>query len=141
MGRETLEKWGEFAERKARLRELVDAEDLTHFQVVSLLKLVRATVNKTIARQAMAVRGQKTDLVNWADDIVARAIEVLTHADSDHATVANTAGWSSRDSSTGHWCPALLKSGDADDLRIAILSGRALVGKYEGQLRAAGLAV
>jgi hypothetical protein len=140
MGRDTLERWGEFTERKVKLRELVDAEDLTHFQVVSLLKLVRATGNKAIARRAMAVRGQKSDLVNWDDNIVIQAIEVLTRADSDHATVANKSGWSSSDSSTGHWAAALLKGGD-DDRRIAILAGRALVGKYVVQLRAAGIGV
>ena len=141
MGRHTLKKWGEFTERKAKLRELVDAADLTHFQVVSLLKLVRATDSKAIVRRAMALRGQKGDLVNWADDIVVRAVEVLTYVDGDHATVANKAGWSSSDSSTGHWCAALLKSGDADERRVAILAGRGLVGKYLLQLRAAGLGV
>lgn len=141
MGRETLEKWGEFTERKAKLRELVDVADLTHFELVSLLKLVRATDNKAILRRAMATRGSKADLVNWDDNIVVRAIEVSTHADGDHATVANMSGWSSSDSSTGHWRAALLKGGDADDLRIAILVGRGLVGKYLGQIRAAGLGV
>lgn len=140
LGRETLERWGEFTERKSKMRELVDAVDLSHFEVVSLLKLVRATDAKAIVRRAMAVCGVKDDLVNWADDVVAQAIEVLSHADTDHATVANKAGWSSSDSSTGHWCAAMLK-GDPDDRRIAILAGRGLVGKYLVQLRAAGLAV
>ena len=141
MGRETLDRWGEFTERKAKVRELVDAPDLDPFGVLTLLKLVRATNNKSIVRRAMASRGAKGDLVNWPDESVTRAIQVLTHADGDHATVANRAGWSSSDSSTGHWCAAMLKSGNVDDRVVAIRAGRALVGRYEGQLRAAGLPV
>lgn len=141
MGRETLERWGEFAERKAKLRELVDAVDLDPFGVMTIIKIVRATDRKATLRRATASRQIDDASVDWSDKIVASAIEILTQSDGDRAAVRNSSGWSSSDSSTGHWCAAMLRTGDAEEKALAIKSGRGLVGKYAGQLRAAGLSV
>lgn len=84
----------------------------------------RASQKKVRARYA-SPKG-----VDWPADRVISYIKVLTGRDQDHARLVNRVGWNDVDSSTGHWCHAMLNI----DQAIALKIGRGIVGKYETQL-------
>lgn len=132
-----MEKWGEFASRSDRMRKLTGQGHLSYSDFYYLRGLVEATDRRARDRAAKAkatpyIPAGDSEL---SDAEVVAGIRLLTHHDADHAQDANGEGWSAGDSSTGHWCYAMLST----DPAAAIAVGRTIVGKYKRQLAMAGI--
>ncbi|QYO75617.1 hypothetical protein [Devosia salina] len=131
-GRACWQKWHNFCVNKRKMAEFtnVDAR-ISLAQAVWLTELVDQT-----ARKAEHLRDNLTasdNAVDWPDDQVVSAVESLCWADHDQAREENGEGWSKADSSKGHWCHGMIKSGGANR-SIGIDAARAIVGKYSRQL-------
>lgn len=129
LGRQCLATWGLFAHQKVKMREWVEAPRLIRWQIDALKSAVRETERKATRRSVEAADTKGG--VEWPDDRVEAAIRYLTGHDEDHAAYRNDIGWSSADSSNGHWCNAMLSV----DRPLAIAVGRVLVAKYQRQLK------
>lgn len=125
------QKWGQFCDRKDKLRELLehhddpDKEALTLHQVMLLKDIVTSTEGKSrdMLRRAAALENEGVD---WPDDEVIVSINRLTGADSDQASKKNNVGWNKPDSPVGHWCAAMLNIDPIAAIKVA----RTILGKY-----------
>jgi hypothetical protein len=133
--KDCLSRWGEFTVQKARLHKLAAAETLGYSDFREIDRIVRQTVRKAEKKKADAAGFEGG--VTWPSEIIVDALRFLTEQDDDRASVQNRLGWSSSDSSTGHWCLAMI--GSDPDRAVAV--GRTIVGKYERQLRDAGMSI
>ena len=75
---------------------------------------------------------EKVGGVDWPEETVIAAVEILTGLDDDHAQDANGIGWSAGHSSAGHWCAGALNNPSMRENAIKL--ARHLVGHYVGQL-------
>lgn len=132
IGQACLDKWGTLVHRKHTLADLVALPLLTPLQIRLVHQLVAETERKAASVQRQSAAVQDDECVTWADDAVERALRHLTALDSDHARDDNGRGWSSSDTSRGHWAVAVLDT----DRESAIRMGRKLVGAYRQQLSA-----
>lgn len=128
--RQLLIRFGEFVDRKDKVRAIVerfddpDALPLGINDLNVLEDAIQSTKNKNSRTLLRALRSAGG--VDWTDDEVAEAIRLLTLRDADHAAVENKVGWNKPDSPLGHWCFAVLESNRDAALKL----GRTLVGKY-----------
>lgn len=79
---------------------------------------------------------QRRPAVDWPEKQVMSAVRHLCGRDEDGAVLLNDAGWSATDSKFGHAALALYNDGKRDK---ALMLARRLVGKYQRQLKAAGI--
>jgi hypothetical protein len=104
-------------------RSLTDIHELT----VAAEKKIAANNVRYGEKYADAAGG-----VDWADDVVVRAVETLTGLDDDYAEERNGIGWSAGHSSAGHWCHGALQ--DERYRTNALKLARVLVASYIDQL-------
>lgn len=134
-----LDRFGEFAAKKALLRDAVTNPDETLSDAAAIgrvLDAVAATDEKHRHQLWVATHAHATlQDVDWPDDVVEAAVIALTARDHDHAREDNGVGWSKATSSPGHWCSMMLR----EDRRIAIKVARGLVGNHRRQLAEAGI--
>lgn len=100
--------------------------------MINKLKQLCDAADLKIARTARGVEIKPG--VDWPEDIVIRAVELLTLWDADGAEEANSIGWNAWQSPTGHWCYGAMQDPRYRDR--AILIARQIVGGYVGQLSA-----
>lgn len=135
-GRALLSKWKAFVVKPDRMRELTAPEWLDRLEFNELERLINRTRTKESEYlSGYSFRRRGLDPVPWPDDVVARSVRFLTACDNDQAALANDAGWSKSDTSAGHFCCVLLDT----DFDLAVKKARRFVGRYEGQLRKAGI--
>lgn len=132
-GRKCCQQWHAFCVNKKRLLEFsaIDAR-ISLAQAVWLPELVDRTTAKALHVRENLIATDTA--VDWSDDDVVSAVDVLTWADRDQAGEENGAGWSKADSSRGRWCARDDQNGAADRM-IDIDSARSMVGKYSRQLK------
>lgn len=132
-----LAKWGDFATRADRMLELSTQSTLSEDEFGYLRRILEATEDRAVKRATQAKCAFYTPAGDSeiSDAEVAAGIRLLTRRDADHARNANSEGWSAGDSSTGHWCYAMLSV----DAAAAIAVGRTIVGKYKRQLAMGGV--
>lgn len=135
--RDCLAKWGDFATRADRMAALSRQASLTETEWHYLRRILEATEDRAAKRAQQAKRAVYIPAVDsdMSDAEVTAAVRLLTRHDADHAQDANNEGWSAGDSSTGHWCYAML----AIDPAAAIAVARGIVGKYQRQLVMGGV--
>lgn len=133
LAKSSLQRWGRFTVKHARMIELSELPDLTYGELEEIGRLFSETHEKGKERQREYEARDLPDPVTWPDASIVRAIKFLTDSDGDRATERNDAGWSSSDSSTGHWLRGMM--GADDDLVLRV--GRSVVGKYRAQIEAA----
>lgn len=132
-GRACWQQWHSFCVSKRRLLEFSAVEArISLAQAVWLTELVDQTAVK--AEHLRDNIKSSDDAVDWPDDDVAAAVEILCWSDHDQAREENGAGWSKAHSSKGHWCHGMIRNGGADR-SIGIDAARSMVGKYSRQLQ------
>lgn len=127
--RRLLDGYGDSVPGRAKLARLLSLP-ITRSNLSEIYNICEAADRKIAGRNAEAA--EKTGGVDWSDEIVIRAVEILTEADDDHAETRNVMGWSAAHSSTGHWCYGALR--DDRYRENALKLARLLVGHYVDQL-------
>lgn len=123
-----LSTFGKSVQDKARLASWV-AKPPSKIMINKLKALCDAADLK-IARTSRKIEANGG--VDWPEDVVIRAVELLTLWDVDGAEDANGVGWSAAHSSSGHWCYGALQDPRYRDR--ALMLARHLIGHYIGQL-------
>lgn len=127
--RRLLERYGDSVPGRARLARLLSLP-ITRSNLGDIYDICDAADRKNAGRNVEAA--EKAGGVDWPDEIVIRAVEILTEADDDHAEQRNGLGWSAAHSSPGHWCYGALR--DERYHGNALKLARLLVGHYVDQL-------
>lgn len=134
-----LDRFGEFAAKKALLRDAVERPDETLADAAAIGKVLDAVAATDVKHQHQlwtATHAHATiEDVDWPDDVVEAAVIALTARDHDHAREDNGVGWSKSTSSPGHWCRMMLD----ENRRVAIKAARGIVGRHRRQLIEAGI--
>lgn len=131
-----FEKYGDACAQPKRMPGWIETYPLSQWSYFDLGRALNET-RKKIARfdNFEGFHRARSPYADWPHEKVAAGLRFLTGRDSDHAALANDEGWSSADSSAGHYCCAILDT-HYDD---AIQRARQFIGSYEGQLRRAGI--
>jgi len=127
--RRLLDGYGDSVPGRAKLARLLSLP-ITRSNLSDIYDICEAADRKIAGRNTEA--STKSGGVDWSDEIVIRAVKVLTEADDDHAEQRNGIGWSAAHSSTGHWCYGAL--GDDRYRENALKLARLLVAHYVDQL-------
>lgn len=134
--RQCLATYGEFAVSKKRVREIIahsENPDAPWPLGEASLAELRAAVADTESKSDSMLRNVASVdkvAVDWPEVEVVDAVLKLTGRDGDMAAFDNDIGWNRPDSSPGHWCAAMIGSGDPAKRAAGIKLGRVLVGKY-----------
>ncbi|ODT74478.1 MAG: hypothetical protein ABS76_36820 [Pelagibacterium sp. SCN 64-44] len=134
--RQCLATYGEFTVSKKRVREIIahsENPDAPWPLGEASLADLRTAVAETEDKSDYMLRHVATldkEAVDWPEDEVVEAVLNLTGRDGDMASFDNDIGWNRPDSSPGHWCAAMVGSGDPAKRAAGIKLGRVLVGKY-----------
>ncbi|MBE7732150.1 hypothetical protein [Devosia faecipullorum] len=134
--RQCLATYGEFTVNKKRVREIISNSEnpdapwpLGEASLADLRAAVADTDSKSDSMLRHVASVDKA-AVDWPEDEVVDAVLKLTGRDGDMALFDNDIGWNRPDSSPGHWCAAMIGSGDPAKRAAGIKLGRVLVGKY-----------
>ncbi len=127
--RKLLDGYGDSVPGRAKLARLLSLP-ITRSNISDIYDICEAADRKIAGRNAEA--STKTGGVDWSDETVIRAIEILTDADDDHAEQRNGIGWSAAHSSAGHWCHGALR--EERYRENALKLARLLVAHYVDQL-------
>lgn len=124
------DRWGRFCSGYHRIFEL-EVKMLTDAECDLLDEYAKSTIARAAAmrRRAEVAEGG----VDWSDDLVVEALQLMSNLDDDVGEFANRAGWDIVHSAPGHWCVAMLE----EDRALAIRLGRTIVGHYDTRQLAA----
>lgn len=121
--------YGDSISGRATLARLLSLP-ITPTNLSTMYDISQAAGRKIAGRNAEAA--EKTGGVDWPDELVIRAVEILTALDDDHAAEPNRRGWDAFRTAAGHWCHGALK--DPRYRENALKLARLLVGHYVEQL-------
>jgi len=121
--------YGEAVVGKARIAEWLTRRP-SRVMLTQLQDLSRVAEKRLYERNLEA--STKVGGVDWSEETVVRAVEILTGLDEDHAEEANGIGWSAGHSAAGHWCAAAIENPAIRGNGIKL--ARHLVGHYVKQL-------
>ncbi|WP_108398286.1 hypothetical protein [Devosia submarina] len=121
--------FGESLHDKDRIAQMLACRP-SPLMISDLQKAISAAERKIERTSASAAA--KSGGVTWPDEVVIRAVKLLTLADADHATERDFQGWDAFHTSMGHWCYGALK--DARHREAALKLARTLVGRHTKQL-------
>lgn len=124
-----LATYGDAVVGKAAIAKLL-AVPVTPSSIADIRQLCTAAEKRIHSRALRA--SQATGGVDWSDELVVRAVTLLTIFDVDHAKDRDGKGWSAGHTAMGHWCAGALKDDRYRDAAMKL--ARCIVGHYVDQL-------